>query len=410
MHIAWLGKKTPFCGNVTYSREITNELQNRNNRVSFIHFAEAQARSDRAFASPEVVLPFLYKSQVYTIPAPKSSKILARSLQDLKPDIVHASLTLSTLDFRLPEICADLDIPLIATFHPPFNDRCHNFVSRTQHLTYQLYAPFLAHYDCTIVFSERQREELIHLGVPPARVAVIPNGVDETKYTSDSDSLPSIVADRPLKQKFEAKRLFVYQGRISTEKNVEALLKAWKREKMGPECKLIIVGDGPLRSQLMPYYGAEDGAIWLGFVAEEAKRIGILQAADVFVLPSLVEGLSLSLLEAMACQVACIATNAGADGEVLKGAGIVLDTQGVTTQLRPILRTFRDCPESILRTYGQAARQRVVDCYTLSKNVTSLETLYQNILDKRRHRPQHNHLTAISSLLSKNIAAKSQSF
>jgi hypothetical protein len=46
MHIAWLGKKTPFCGNVTYSREITGALTNRGHKVSFMHFADTKADVD----------------------------------------------------------------------------------------------------------------------------------------------------------------------------------------------------------------------------------------------------------------------------------------------------------------------------------------------------------------------------
>ena len=165
----------------------------------------------------------------------------------------------------------------------------------------------------------------------------------------------------------------MYQGRIATEKNVEALLKAWKYSAMGEDAKLLIVGDGHLRASLQPHYGKEHNIIWFGFVAEEERRIDILRAADVFILPSLVEGLSISLLEAMACGVACIATDAGADGEVLEnGAGVVLDTQGVTTQLKTLFPLFRDRPE-IAMILGQEARQRVLERYTLSQNITRLE-------------------------------------
>jgi glycosyltransferase involved in cell wall biosynthesis len=382
MHIAWLGKKSPFCGNVTYGREITNALLDRDYQVSFLHFSQPQTnyahhltQESQAWSNcHEVSLPFIYKSQVYTIPTFKSSKVLLRSLQRLKPDLVHASLTLSPLDFRLPDICEELNIPLVATFHPPFDSKIRNLKSSTQYLTYQLYAPFLARYDRVIVFSEIQRDLLIKLGVPGDRVMIIPNGVDQHKYSPGSSSL---------KYQLGAKRLFVYQGRIATEKNIEALLKAWKSADLGESCQLLMVGDGPLRSSLELNYGKEHNIIWLGYISNEQQRINILRAADAFILPSLVEGLSISLLEAMSCGTACLATDAGADGEVLEqGAGVVLDTQEVTSQLKTLLPLFRDHPE-MTDLLGQKARQRVLEKYTLEQNITKLERLYLEIANRQ---------------------------
>ena len=385
MHIAWLGKKSPFCGNVTYGREITNALLDRDYRVSFLHFSQPQesyhhhqeyAINHQKWSNcHEIPLPFIYKSQIYTVPTLKSSKVLLRSLQNLKPDLVHASLTLSFLDFLLPDICEELNIPLVATFHPPFDSKIRNLKSSTQYLTYQLYAPFLARYDRTIVFSDIQRDLLIKLGVPRDRIAIIPNGVDEQKYSPSYSSL---------KYQLRAKQLFVYQGRIATEKNIEALLKAWKLADLGDDCQLLMVGDGPNRSSLQLHYGKKDNIIWLGFVADEQQRINILRSADVFILPSLVEGLSISLLEAMSCGVACLATDAGADGEVLEdGAGIVLDTQDVTNQLKTLLPLFRDHPEMI-GLLGNKARQRVLERYTLGQNITKLEHLYSELASNKQ--------------------------
>ncbi|MFW6296691.1 MAG: glycosyltransferase family 4 protein [Halothece sp.] len=373
MHIAWLGKKSPFCGNVTYGREITNALLDQGHQVSFLHFAQEESHLENWPNCPEIMLPFIYKSQVYTIPSLKSSKILARSLQKLKPHLVHASLTLSPLDFLLPEICEELNLPLVATFHPAFDSKIRTLKSSTQYLTYQLYAPFLARYDKVIVFSRLQRNLLMKLGVPRQKLAVIPNGVDVEKYSPGPSNFKSEV---------DAERLFVYQGRISLEKNVESMLKAWKHSHLGKGSKLVIVGDGILTSTLRPFYNEDHGIIWLGFIASEQKRIEILRAADVFILPSLVEGLSLSLLEGMSCGIACIATDAGADGEVLEdGAGVVISTQRVTTQLKTLLPIFRDQPEMTM-LLGQKARQRVLERYTLSGNITRLEKLYQEVLQK----------------------------
>ena len=375
MHIAWIGKKSPFCGNVTYGREVTNALLDRGYEVSFLHFAQEEADDPTWPGCQEVSLPFIYKSQVYTIPTPKASKVLMRSLKQLRPDLVHASLTLSFLDFLLPEICEELNIPLVATFHPPFDGKRRNLKSGTQLFTYQLYAPFLAHYDRVIVFSQLQRNLLVRLGVPSEKLAVIPNGVDVEKYSPGTSIL---------KSQWNARHLFVYQGRISAEKNVEALLKAWKQSELGDSCKLLIVGNGALSDSLMPFYGEEDGIIWLGFVADEQRRIEILRSADVFILPSLLEGLSLSLLEAMACGLACVATDAGADGEVLEdGAGVILNTHRVMSQLRTLLPQFRDHPEWTT-LLGQKARARVLERYTLSDNITQLEKLYAEVLQLQR--------------------------
>ncbi|WP_204151170.1 glycosyltransferase family 4 protein [Leptolyngbya sp. CCY15150] len=375
MHIAWLGKKSPFCGNVTYGREITNALVHRGHRVSFLHFSQADSTESTAHnqGHDEVSIPFLYKSQIATIPSPRSGKVLFDALRDLKPDLVHASLTLSPLDFRLPEICHELGIPLVATFHPPFDRKRRNLTSSTQHLTYQVYAPSLAQYDRVIVFSYIQRDLLMKLGVPSETVAVIPNGVDVEKYSPGFSNI---------KREVQAERLFVYQGRVALEKNVESLLRAWRQADLAPSSKLLIVGNGPLAPSLRAFYALDSSIVWLGFISDEARRIEILRGADVFILPSLVEGLSLSLLEAMSCETACLATDAGADGEVLEtGAGIVLNTQRVATQLQTLIPVFQDHPE-LAALLGRKARQRVLDRYTLSNNITALEHLYDQLVKR----------------------------
>ncbi|MBE9055891.1 glycosyltransferase family 4 protein [Sphaerospermopsis sp. LEGE 08334] len=373
MRIAWIGKKSPFCGNVTYSREITNGLLDRGHDVSFLHFAQDDSEPDNWPNFKEVPLPFIYKSQVYTLPAFNATKVLKDALREIQPQIVHASLTLSTLDFVLPEICKELNLPLIATFHTPFAGKGAKLISGTQLLAYQLYAPFLDNYDRVIVFSQIQRELLAKMGVREEKIAVIPNGVDTVKYS------PGV---SHIKKEFNAERLFVYQGRLAPEKNVESLLRAWKQSDMAAGSKLLIVGDGPLKSSLEPFYGSEYGIIWLGFVANEERRIEILRGSDVFILPSLVEGLSLSLLEAMSCGLACLATDVGADGEVLeKGAGVVINSKTVRSQLKTLLPLFQDHPE-LTTMLGQKARKRVLERYTLSDNISSLAELYTEVLAK----------------------------
>ena len=391
-HIAWLGKKTPFCGNVCYGLSTTEELKERGYQTSFIHFdnplREGNNKTSLLANDPDVSLPYLIKSQVYTIPSLNAQRELRESLSRLKPDLVHASLTLSPLDFRLPELCHKLDLPLIATFHPAFDSKLRNLTANTQQLTYQLYAPSLARYDKVIVFSDMQAEVLAKLGVKENRLDVIPNGIDIKKWKPLTPSASLNKIQLEIRKKLGSERIFIYMGRIASEKNVEALLRAWKF--IQPKgCRLVIVGDGPLRPTLEnnSIFNKEENVIWWGYEADENKRIALLQIAEVFLLPSLVEGLSIALLEAMATGTACVATDAGADGEVLEnGAGIILNTEGVTSQLRTLLPVLRDQPV-LSKELGRRARLRVEEKYTLQQNINSLENLYINVLSSSNSKP-----------------------
>ena len=383
-HIAWLGKKSPFCGNVSYGISTTRELKERGHQVSFIHF-DNPSDSDISKTSllandPDVSLPYLIKSQVYTIPSPRAQRELRESLERLKPDLVHASLTLSPLDFRLPDLCQQIQVPLLATFHPPFDSKIRSLSASTQQLTYQLYAPSLARFDKVIVFSEIQADVLNKLGVKEKRIEIIPNGVDTNLWTPKAEkSIES--EEREVQKKLGNKRVFLYMGRIATEKNVEALLKAWKSINTNG-CQLVIVGDGPLRPTLENnFLSTDECAIrWWGYEADLKTRLALLRCTEVFILPSLVEGLSIALLEAMATGTACIATDAGADGEVLKdGAGITLSTESVTSQLKTLLPVLRE-HQFLTSQLGRRARLRVLEQYTLKNNIDSLECLYKKLL------------------------------
>jgi hypothetical protein len=120
-HIAWLGKKSPFCGNVTYGLSTTEALRRRGHSVSFIHFntppaglgrhdatdGESPASLAAALASESaevVTLPYLVKSQVYTIPSPGAQRELRESLERLRDylgqDILDADFAIVRLGLR----------------------------------------------------------------------------------------------------------------------------------------------------------------------------------------------------------------------------------------------------------------------------------------------------------------------
>ncbi len=383
-HIAWLGKKSPFCGNVSYGLTTTKALREKGHQINFIHF-DNPTDSDISKTSllandPDVSLPYLIKSQVYTLPSPRALRELRESLEMLKPDIVHASLTLSPLDFKLPDLCKQINVPLIATFHPPFDSNVRSLAASTQQLTYQLYAPSLSRFEKVIVFSKKQADVLSKLGVKSNRIEIIPNGVDTNVWSPNPEKTTNS-KNSEVRNKLGKKRTFLYMGRIAAEKNVEALLKAWQSINT-KGCQLVIVGDGPLRPTLENNFlsTSECEIVWWGYEAEQKTKVALLQCAEVFILPSLVEGLSIALLEAMATGTACIATDAGADGEALKdGAGIILSTEGVTSQLKTLLPVIKEHP-LLISELGKKARLKVINQFTLDKNINSLENLYKKFI------------------------------
>ena len=171
-------------------------------------------------------------------------------------------------------------------------------------------------------------------------------------------------------------------GRIANEKNIEALLRSWRQTRT-QNCKLVIVGDGPMKPTLENSFSnlGKDQLIWWGAELDLETRVSIMQRAEVFFLPSLVEGLSLSLLEAMSAGTACVATDAGADGEVLdNGAGIVISTDNVAAQLKTIIPILLEHP-SFTKDLGKKARERILERYTTTKNINSLEKVYMNLKD-----------------------------
>jgi len=159
---------------------------------------------------------------------------------------------------------------------------------------------------------------------------------------------------------------------------VDTLIHAFFACRPTEDTKLVIVGTGTERRRLQRQH-RDSRLIFTGHVTDADQRIGILQAADAFFLPSSVEGLSLSMLEAMACGAATIATDVGGDGEALRGAGIVIDPGKLEEQLELAIREILELPW-LSETLGRTARERVVERYSLARNIDRLLELYAEVL------------------------------
>jgi glycosyltransferase involved in cell wall biosynthesis len=170
-------------------------------------------------------------------------------------------------------------------------------------------------------------------------------------------------------------------GRLDPEKNVKEFLKAFHKLDTPADYKAIIVGNGMDLAQLKRKYRDDPRIIFTGYIGDLKERIRILRAADIFVLPSSIEGLSLAMLEAMATGTAVIATDVGADAEALRGAGIVIDLVDLEEQLPLALRTLFDFPD-FRRDLAVRARQRSVSIYSLENNIDRVVDLYRELIGR----------------------------
>jgi glycosyltransferase involved in cell wall biosynthesis len=360
--VAWLGHRsaTGADGILTYSREITNGLRERGVDVVFLHHARDQADDEeRSYALDSFAL-----SHRLVLSPPSAKRKLLDLLRRYEVDVVHVSLAFSSLDFNLPRICHQLGIPIVATFHVPYDTRFSVWRGISA-AVYRLYAQALAECDQVVIFGETQRDMLVALGVPREIISVLPNGVDVDRYCPGPSNKRAALG---------AERLFSYVGRLDPEKNVDVLVAAFLDADPPLSNRLVVVGGGAERRRLERRYG-DRRVLFTGVVTDEQERIDILRASDAFFLPSTVEGLSLAMLEAMACGVATVATDVGNDGDALRGAGIVLDPSHLEDELRAAIRLLVETPE-LARTLGRLARERAVTRFSLARNLDALIELY----------------------------------
>jgi glycosyltransferase involved in cell wall biosynthesis len=206
-----------------------------------------------------------------------------------------------------------------------------------------------------VVVSKEQRDFLISTALAEERVSIVPNAVD-VKSTVEQDSgdrgtggdtSAAPVAEpgagsefegrerRALLDRFSGKTILASAGRLSPEKGHEFLVRAvCKVAKDRPDVVLLIFGDGPLRSeltQLAERLGCGDFVHFTGFVPDFAS---LVDGIDVFVLPSLSEGLPNVLLEAMAAARPVVATAVGGVPElVTDGASGLLVSPGSSDEI-----------------------------------------------------------------------------
>lgn len=254
----------------------------------------------------------------------------------------------------------------------------HNWL--TSHWKLRVYRRFdsllIRYFTRIIAVSNGIQEEMQTYGVPRGKIRVIDNGIDITRFRD-------LVSPETVKEEFGLKKevtIIGTIGNLGAEKGHVYLLQAAKdiMKNVG-SVKFFFVGDGPLRAVLeneATQLGIGDNVIFTGFRTDIPNLLSIM---DIFVLPSVKEGLPMVLLEAMASKKAIVATRVGAIPKVVNnGNGILVEPRDIAGLQKALVSLLTN--EGKRRKYASAAYETVSKQFSSDRMSSEYFDLYSELL------------------------------
>jgi len=237
--------------------------------------------------------------------------------------------------------------------------------------------------DAVIAASQERAELTRRYADRPAKVVYIPNGVDTERFS------PAAEADQDLRAQHGIgphDPLVLTVARLMPVKGIEYLIAAMSSVvKCQPRARLLLVGDGPLRTGLVQQVAAAGLQESVVFAGERPNRTipGYLRACDVAVLSSRIETTSLFALEAMASGKPLIGTRVGGIPELIEdGRTGILVEPGRPDELAEAICDLLASPERRL-AMGAAGRERVVAGFTWRAIAERTAGLYESLVTAR---------------------------
>jgi glycosyltransferase involved in cell wall biosynthesis len=300
--------------------------------------------------------------------SPMSFFWVHRLVNSVHPDIIHAHNLYFQLTMIAPFIRGLEHVPLVTTLHLPkmtynrilldslirgYEDSVGDLIVKSS--------------DRLIAVSQSVMKYAIEdLNVPPSKITFIPNGVaiDNCLLNDQKPSNPIVT----------------YIGRLIENKGPQYLVEAGLEILSNhPDADNYIIGDGPLRKRLVQQVASlklEDRIHILGSVPDV---LPILQKTSVFVRPSLTEGMSLAILEAMTCGLPVVASNIGGNTEVVKnGVNGYLVPPADAKALAEVVGSLLD-NRDLARAMGENARKTVQKLHNWERIAEKTLELYTSL-------------------------------
>src|SRR5215475_220091 len=337
-----------------------NGLREIGQRAALVAHPDGELRK-RAAEGLELV-PLAPKSEMDLTAAWRLNRVIKR----LKPDVIHAhdahGVAMASLALSLG--AKDLEPPLVVSRRVDFHLR-HNSFSRWKH----------RQVDCFIAASEAIRQMLVADGVPEERTVTVHEGIDVEHVRA----VPAV----DVHQAFFLPHGAPVVGNIAAlvpHKGQRHLIEAAHLavQKL-PDLRVIILGEGELREaleRLIKEYHLEKHVLMPGF---RTDVLGCLKRFDLFVMSSVTEGLGTSLLDAMACSRAIVATTAGGIPEVVDDGitGILVEPRDHHGLAAAIVKMIKD--EQGRRQMAAAGFERVSARFTVERMVAETAKVYERV-------------------------------
>lgn len=222
------------------------------------------------------------------------------------------------------------------------------------------------------------------IGVAPEKIAQIYNGVDQSRFSpkqaDDSQVLPEYLKENGI-------LVIGTVGRLAAVKDQLVLVEAFRKlvernTEYRKTLRLVIVGDGPLRPEIESHI-ADAGLTDVSWLPGDRTDIPeLLRSMDIFVLPSLGEGISNTILEAMASGLPIVATEVGGNPELVEqNKNGILMPVGDSDKLADSIEALVQDPAK-RQSFGAASSRKVSEKYNWQRTVESYMQVYDQLLQR----------------------------
>ncbi|GAA5026502.1 hypothetical protein GCM10011506_12150 [Marivirga lumbricoides] len=369
MKIIQVIQKPQLRGAEMFASQLSNHLQARGNDVVLVSLFKGEGQL--SFNGKQIHLGLSAKVRWLDY---NGFKKLARVIEDEKPDIVQANagdtlkyaiLSRLLLGWKQPVVFRNASMVSLYIKNPiikKLNGFLYNQVDAIASVSYQ---------------SKLDLNQLFPITLDKSRV--IPIGIESIVETQRR------FREERIRKNIEDEIKLVHVGGFSFEKNHKGLLKILKRFLSDyPNSKLKLVGDGPLRKETEEQaksLGITNSVEFMGFQSDPMQYV---READVFVLPSIIEGMPGVILEAFDCQTPVVAYDVGGVKEVVKNAesGILVKKNDEASFIKAIKETIEK-PE-LTRERVKNAFELVQEEFMNEVIAEKFSSYYKEIIDSRR--------------------------